>query len=329
MPAIAISEGFITDPFLVIELLERTFDFGTLDSGSSDGNFAVFDIPPGTSATLTFIGSGFTFDDDGSGDWIATGTIAGFIYELQPGYTVTVTGLSLSASDLADMRAAELADPTGSMAVESFFNSDDWDIYGNSNGETFYRAVGDDGSYVRLTGDDYIFAGRGRDTVYGAAGNDFIKGGPGQDLLRGDSGDDIVNGGAGADTVFGGTGTDLLRGGRNNDKVHGGDGRDFLHGGSGDDSLFGGNGDDVIFGDAGDDFLKGGQGYDEFRFRLGDGNDTIEDFDVALDNLKFIPGGTVTATIQGDDTLIACADVTVLLLDVHVQQADLGDILIN
>ena len=50
-------------------------------------------------------------------------------------------------------------------------------------------------------------------------------------------------------------------------------------GGRGADTLTGGDGDDVLKGRKGDDTLAGGKGNDTFRFRPGNGADTITDFE--------------------------------------------------
>ncbi|MFG5379913.1 hypothetical protein ACEWPN_01830, partial [Yoonia sp. R2-816] len=49
--------------------------------------------------------------------------------------------------------------------------------------------------------------------------------------------------------------------------------------GDGDDLVLGSNGDDTFLGGLGNDTLKGGAGADTYRYSLGDGNDTIDDYD--------------------------------------------------
>jgi hypothetical protein len=48
-----------------------------------------------------------------------------------------------------------------------------------------------------------------------------------------------------------------------------------------------GSGDDIIYCGTGSDILTGGVGSDEFRFYLGDGSNTITDFDIADDTCSF------------------------------------------
>ena len=87
----------------------------------------------------------------------------------------------------------------------------------------------------------------------------------------GGPGDDLLEGGAGFDAIAGRGGADL---------IHGGDGRDFLSGGDGADQLFGDGDDDFLSGGPGQDTLEGGPGGDRFIVgALGDGRDTILDFD--------------------------------------------------
>lgn len=134
---------------------------------------------------------------------------------------------------------------------------------------------------------DVIKGGRGKDTINGGEGNDFLHGGRGQDIMNGGEGNDLVAGNRGKDDLSGGSGEDLVRGGR---------GDDTLRGNDDDDHLYGGRKDDILAGGSGDDFLKGGSGADQFVFNpnnLGssghsekageplEGNDVIDDFDIA------------------------------------------------
>ena len=310
MPTITISEGLVVSPFAVIEFLERSFASGSFDAAASGDTLAVFDIPPGPAAEMRFTGIGLGVSGAPGEEWIDSGTVTGVEFFLRAGYTVTVTGLSLGAGDLAAMRAAERADPDTSIAVESFFAGFDWTIRTNSNSELIDRYIGDGGSVVRLDGNDRIQTFYGNDFVRAGAGNDTVLGGQKHDTIHGERGDDRIRGGSGRDSLLGNGGNDTLNG-------DGGD--DFLSGGWGDDLLKGGRGDDV---------LKGGPGADVFHFDLGHGNDTVLDFDVAADRLKFVPGGTITAEILSGDTLVSMSTTSVLLLGVEVVQEDLGSILL-
>jgi T1SS-143 domain-containing protein len=63
---------------------------------------------------------------------------------------------------------------------------------------------------------------------------------------------------------------------------------DTIDGGSGNDILVGGDGDDLIIGGLDHDTMSGGNGSDTFVFSAngGEGNDTINDFDVATDVIR-------------------------------------------
>ncbi len=88
-----------------------------------------------------------------------------------------------------------------------------------------------------------------------------------------------IVGTAGNDTLTGTGGIDALSGGNGDDNLAGGAGRDFLDGGAGNDILDGGADNDFLVGGPGQDTLSGGSGGDQFIFTaLGDGQDTILDF---------------------------------------------------
>lgn len=71
--------------------------------------------------------------------------------------------------------------------------------------------------------------------------------------------------------------------------------------GFGNDQLLGGKGDDTLSGGKGKDIMTGGRGQDTFIFNVGDGRDTITDFD---------PDGGVGAQdhIDTDFTLVTSID---------------------
>ena len=113
-----------------------------------------------------------------------------------------------------------------------------------------------------------------------------------------------------------------------NDKVRGDDTADYLDGGAGDDSIWGYEGDDTLVGGKGRDLLEGGDGADTFVYALGDGNDTITDYEEE-DILQFTSGtpkittsgkhviftvgagsqkGTVTVLNAKDDKIITWID---------------------
>jgi Ca2+-binding RTX toxin-like protein len=100
------------------------------------------------------------------------------------------------------------------------------------------------------------------------------------DSTRG--GDQIV-GARHGDSLYGAAGNDRLIGYGGNDYLQGDAGIDFLNGGAGNDTLVGGR-------DA--DLMIGGAGVDIYRWRIGDGFDTIED------NARDAFGGDGKGTIE-------------------------------
>ena len=126
-----------------------------------------------------------------------------------------------------------------------------------------------------------------------------VAGAASNDTLVGYHGVDIMSGGAGNDTLTGHAGDDILDGGDGIDTLHGGDGNDQLLGGAGDDRLNGNNGDDLLVGGAGNDIMDGGHGSDRYQFSLGDGQDTINQYDpysatTYTDTLAFGEGISLT-----------------------------------
>ena len=150
------------------------------------------------------------------------------------------------------------------------------------------------------------FAGPWGGPLTGTTGDDILWGAGGRDIITASNGNDYVYGGSNNDTVDGGSGADVLRGDGGNDLLLGGSGADYLKGGTGNDILTGGTGVDV---------LQGGSGADDFEFRIADGTstDTIEDFEVGVDQLKLTDGLRVIRDFREDFNLDGDRD-TVLVL---------------
>jgi hypothetical protein len=122
----------------------------------------------------------------------------------------------------------------------------------------------------------------------------------------------IKNGTSGADTLNGTAVADTLNGLGGNDTMNGGNGNDVLNGGGGKDFLFGGGGNDTLNGGAGNDVLAGGGGADDFMFRKGQGNDTIDAFQDGLDEIRFVAqGGDTVKFMVHYNTSMDLATVTV------------------
>ncbi|MEO0989209.1 MAG: glycerophosphodiester phosphodiesterase, partial [Cyanobacteria bacterium J06639_14] len=161
---------------------------------------------------------------------------------------------------------------------------------------------------------------------------------PNRDITEGTDDADLIAGGIdGDDFIFGDDGDDVLRGDLNsrdsqvgigdNDTIFGEGGDDRIGGKGGDDSLFGGEGDDQIWGDDGDDLLEGGlgndiltgddnsggAGSDTFVLAIGEGTDTITDFEVGTDFIGLADGLTFAALSFSGDA-ISAGDETLAVL---------------
>ena len=95
--------------------------------------------------------------------------------------------------------------------------------------------------------------------------------------LKGTDGDDTI-------TIH--TAGTLLAG-NGDDTITGSSGNDAIYGGAGDDKLYGGYGNDILDGSAGNDYLEGGAGDDTYLFRIGSGQDTINNTGGGNDRLRF------------------------------------------
>lgn len=176
--------------------------------------------------------------------------------------------------------------------------------------------MGTPGEDVLLGGDinDRIQALAGNDLVAGGLGNDMIWGGDGNDVLRGDRNDRLAGGTVGGD--------DIIYGGAGNDRIGGKAGNDTLFGDAGDDQIWGDDGDDLIRGGLGNDQIygdnrQGGQGSDTFILAVGEGTDTIFDFEVGIDRIGLADGltlGQIAIAQNGSHATLSVGTETLAIL---------------
>ena len=100
--------------------------------------------------------------------------------------------------------------------------------------------------------------------VYGTSGNDKLSG---------------------TGEVYGYKIDETFYAGDGNDTVLGGDGEDIIYGEGGADRISGGRGNDILVGGIGDDILDGGDGTDIYVYNRGDGNDTIDSWDMSAGHI--------------------------------------------
>lgn len=147
----------------------------------------------------------------------------------------------------------------------------------------------------------------GPDTLDGTEQSDNIRGLDGDDTIRGLAGPDYINGNQGNDNINGNQGNDVVHGGMGDDTVYGGADNDWVYGDKGNDQVFGNKGDDHLLGMEGDDFLDGGEGNDTYYFKIGDGNDRINDTGGGTDRIVCLGFARGSAKIgqQGDTMSIS------------------------
>ncbi|MEL6139172.1 MAG: calcium-binding protein, partial [Cyanobacteria bacterium J06628_6] len=182
------------------------------------------------------------------------------------------------------------------------------------------------GNNIPTPGDDTLTGTSDADTLFGDLGSDIITGGDGDDILRGD-----LNIRDPQDDVMGGN--DIIFGGDGNDRIGGKSGNDILSGDAGDDLIYGDAGDDILMGVTGNDILvgdnfSGGSGSDLFVFGLGDGTDTVLDFEIGNDRIGLVEGeftfADLTLTQDGANTLLGVGSETLAILN-NVMASALGE----
>lgn len=218
-------------------------------------------------------------------------------------------------------------------------------VYGDAGNDSIWGGAGDDQLYGG-TGNDYLEGGDGNNTLDGGDDADYLsvsdtstsstvtggEGGTDDDTLAfwsptstagvtvtftGDeAGTFSFDGTAGIgsftqiEQVWGTVYDDSIDASASNaDQI--------LSGESGDDTLTGGAGSDSILGGTGDDLLTGGAGDDTFYYPLGDGADTITDFNA----------GNTGTLLDGDSTnndFIDLSNYYDTLWELHADQADDG-----
>ncbi len=229
--------------------------------------------------------------------------------------TIDTTGLSAGRHTIF----VESQDADGNFGVPSAVFLDVIDapeganvLDGTSAGETL----------VGMSNSDVIYGRDGDDTVAGELGDDILFGNGGDDVLRGDANSREPGGTEGGDDIiYGGDGNDRIGGKGGNDKLYGEAGDDFIWGDAGDDLIWGGLGNDTL---VGDDF-SGGNGNDTFVVAVGEGTDTISDFQLGEDFIGLTTGlafDLLSITQNGSDTFIDYNDETLALL-AGVQANDL------
>ncbi|MCL2021896.1 MAG: hypothetical protein FWG81_07355, partial [Betaproteobacteria bacterium] len=123
---------------------------------------------------------------------------------------------------------------------------------------------------------------------------------------------------AGADNFTFGIENDIVHGGAGNDTIYGGAGNDLIYGGAGNDKLYGDAGNDTLIGEAGNDHMEGGAGDDTYVFSIGDGQDTIYDYE-GTNTIRFtdVNVDEITFSRSGDHLVIAYGENDRITVQYH------------
>lgn len=159
--------------------------------------------------------------------------------------------------------------PADKIIIKDFFQ---WYSRNETSQNTIERFVFSDGTVLSF--DDVEAQVRYRD---GTEGDDEITGLNGvSNVIYGNGGFDAISGQEAADMLYGGDGDDTIFGAYGSDVLEGGTGNDFLNGGSPGDSS---------------NLWYTGNGNDTYIYNIGDGVDTISDYDNTGESLDIIEFG--------------------------------------
>ena len=301
MPTVTFAPGVISSPAFIESVIDQMVFSATITSASAT-------LVTWQSGNITFAlsGVGFTFGPVLGQTGFTGGVMAGLTVTQAGALQMTVANLGIAATTF---QAAVVQEVTlaNTAALETLLLGQNWTYTGNANNDVLLSTdTSADGVLLNLIGNDRFNGGGGDDNIFLGDGND------------------IGHAGTGRDQFFGGLGRDKLYGDSGNDRLFGDDGNDRLFGGVGVDRLAGGNGNDQIDGGAGNDNLAGGAGRDTFVFAPGDGNDTIQDFNIAFDTIDILPGGLPVTSTVGTDTLLQLGGGDqVLLIGISAAEAAL------
>jgi VCBS repeat-containing protein len=213
----------------------------------------------------------------------------------------------------ATFGTATVQQVSGTTVVSYTASSDSFDklATGASTSDTITYKVSDgNGGFssatvaLKITGlnDGVVILGTNQaETITGRV----VSGREQDETIEAFNGNDVVFGRGGADRLIGGNGVDMLYGENGWDELYGDHGNDVLDGGAGLDFLDGG---------LGDDRLTGGADADIFYFGKANGRDTIEDFQVGVDDLQFSTGVSIKTKSMIDTDGNGSMDATQLQL---------------
>ncbi|MEQ8383231.1 MAG: Ig-like domain-containing protein [Coleofasciculus sp. A1-SPW-01] len=314
------------------------------DSDILDGDtlyIDTFDIFSTNGGTITRDQRGTP--NDSTDDYLLYTPAAGFNGEDSFNYTITdgqdtdtatVTITVNPVSNLTLFGTPNNDTLTGGNGEDLVFGEAGDDELHGGTANDFLSGGDDDDQLFGDAGDDMLMGEAGRDRIEGGVGHDTVEGGDGNDQLFGNSGDDILFGNSGEDIIRGDEDNDILYGGDDRDRLFGDTGNDFLLGEGDADILVGGDGDDTLDGGAGADKAYGNNGADQFILRVGEGSDTIFDFNPGEDTLGLAGGlsfNQLHLMGMGSTTLIQMqqsGEVLAMLIGVQANQVSVADFVV-
>ena len=151
----------------------------------------------------------------------------------------------------------------------------------DTSGENSYIIYGTDGTEKIVLGDtnNFIETNDGSDNITVGNGNNIINAGAGYDYIVAGNGDNTIISTSGSANITAGDGDNNISAAERNDIITVGDGNNNIDAGAGNDIITAGAGDDVIIAGAGNDTVYGGAGANVYKFEVGFGKDTLNNFD--------------------------------------------------
>ena len=296
----------------------------------ADKDFFTFTVPDGHKvADILLLEHTSDGDEDNSYFAVTSGSSFATIAD-DAGYLVSKLIDAGQMGGVSEINQDLLESGIGS-AASGFGNGGPGEL-GPGDYTVWYQETGADTSYkfdivleqpdiLGTENADTLLGGDGADTICGLGGDDTIAGGLGDDIIHGGTGDDVIRGDRNSRSPQGGVanaGDDIIYGGAGNDRIGGKAGNDEIYGGADDDQIWGDDGDDILRGGLGNDILvgddfSGGQGADTFVLAVGEGTDTIQDFEVGTDFIGLADGLTrADLTLMGNSIFAGAEQLATL-----------------
>jgi Ca2+-binding RTX toxin-like protein len=286
--------------------------------GGDDNDFLIFDEDPNNRGDLDIWDGGEGVDNAAFGGFHSAVRVN--LLSSNEVFTRDNTSVSGPNPFRVIVEMENIENITGTNFSDQLWGDNENNLIFGGVGHDDLRGEGGDDTLLGGDGNDFLFGRQGADTMSGGAGNDRIvmdsldtsvNGGADFDRVSvaGSGGVNLnmtlseierAAGNSGNDT-FDATGKNdfrvIIQGNGGSDRLLGGELADTIAGGAQSDTLFGNEGADRLFGEAGSDVLNGGLGrdklsggvggFDIFEFNADWDRDSISDFGVGMDKIRF------------------------------------------